>query len=672
MTEALVAQVARVFEAGGVLSDAVPEYLPRAGQQAMADAVARSMDSGGVLVVEAGTGVGKTYAYLVPALLSGRKVLLSTATKALQDQLFTRDIPELLATLKSPARVALLKGRTSYVCLHRLSMARQHGLLQSAAPLRLLAQVETWVTATRTGDVAEVPALEESVQVLPLVTSTRENCTASKCPRYQECFLYKARREAMTADVVVINHHLFFADANVRESGVAELLPSVHAVIFDEAHQLNDIGVQFLGRQWSTGQLLNFGRDVVFVGLQWARDMADWQLLVEQLEMAVVDVQLALQESGASAARLQWQQSIPVGVASDLWQRRLKRLTDSMTVLSLALQGVAAAHPDLSALAERAGHFQTLLERAALPAEDGLIRWLDNSSRLRSVESPMDISEAMRSKVLGALEPGGGQSWIFTSATLGPGEDMGWFVESAGLQGAQVLRVESPFDYPHQAALYVPTSFPAPSHPAHGARVAALAAEGAQLLGGRTLVLTTTLRAMRLIGESIRTLLPAHLDMTVLVQGERSKRELLERFQSREGLGCVLVASASFWEGVDIPGHSLQLLLIDKIPFAPPDDPLLQARCQKVDDAGGNSFSEVQLPMASVALRQGVGRLIRRESDRGVLVVCDVRLRQMGYGRKLLAALPPMRILKDDAQFQQALSELTRPSTTDQYSTFHP
>lgn len=672
MTEALVAQVARVFGAGGVLSDAVPEYQPRAGQQAMADAVARSMDSGGVLVVEAGTGVGKTYAYLVPALLSGRKVLLSTATKALQDQLFTRDIPELLVTLKSPARVALLKGRTSYVCLHRLAMARQHGLLQSAVPLRLLAQVETWVTATRTGDVAEVPALEESVQVLPLVTSTRENCTASKCPRYQECFLYKARREAMTADVVVINHHLFFADANVRESGVAELLPSVHAVIFDEAHQLNDIGVQFLGRQWSTGQLLNLGRDVVFVGLQWARGMADWQLLVEQLEMAVVDLQLALQESGTSAVRLQWQQSIPVGVASDLWQRRLKRLTDNMTALYQSLQGVAAAHPEISALAERAGYFQSLLERSALPAEDGMIRWLDNSTRLRSVESPMDISDAMRSKVLGALEPGGQQSWIFTSATLGPGGDMAWFVESAGLQGAQLLKVDSPFDYPRQAALYVPTSFPAPSHPAHGARVAALAAQGAQLLGGRTLVLTTTLRAMRLIGESIRTLLPAHLDMTVLVQGERSKRELLERFQSREGLGCVLVASASFWEGVDIPGHSLQLLLIDKIPFAPPDDPLLQARCQKIDDAGGNSFSEVQLPMAAVALRQGVGRLIRRESDRGVLVVCDARLRQMGYGRKLLSALPPMRILKDEVQFQQAINELTRPSTMDPYSTFHP
>jgi ATP-dependent DNA helicase DinG len=265
------------------------------------------------------------------------------------------------------------------------------------------------------------------------------------------------------------------------------------------------------------------------------------------------------------------------------------------------------------------------------------------------------------------MEAGSRVSWTFTSATLGPDADLTWFVDSAGLRGAKVLRVESPFNYEDQAALFVPPAFPAPSHPNHGVRVAALAAEGAEILGGRTMVLTTTLRAMRVIGEAVRKLLPPHLDMSVLVQGESSKRELLERFRQRAGLGCVLVASASFWEGVDIPGQSLQLLLIDKIPFAPPDDPLLQARCKQVDDAGGSSFNEVQLPMAAVALRQGVGRLIRRESDRGVLVVCDVRLRTMGYGRKLLSALPSMRPVNDDTQFQVELRELTKSSTMDPY-----
>jgi ATP-dependent DNA helicase DinG len=471
----------------------------------------------------------------------------------------------------------------------------------------------------------------------------------------------------MAADVVVINHHLFFADANVRESGVAELLPTVHAVVFDEAHQLNDIGVRFLGRQWSTLQLLNLGRDVVFAGLQWARGLADWQLLVEQLEMSVVDMQLVCQESAVSLPRLPWQALVPEGLAQGLWERRLGRLKQVHANLLHALQGVADGHPELAALAERALVLKEHLDRAALPAEEGLIRWMDNGTRLRFVESPMDISEAMRSKVTGAMEAGSRVSWTFTSATLGPDADLTWFVDSAGLRGAKVLRVESPFNYEDQAALFVPPAFPAPSHPNHGVRVAALAAEGAEILGGRTMVLTTTLRAMRVIGEAVRKLLPPHLDMSVLVQGESSKRELLERFRQRAGLGCVLVASASFWEGVDIPGQSLQLLLIDKIPFAPPDDPLLQARCKQVDDAGGSSFNEVQLPMAAVALRQGVGRLIRRESDRGVLVVCDVRLRTMGYGRKLMSALPSMRPVNDDTQFQVELRELTKSSTMDPY-----
>lgn len=665
MRVSLIERVVEVFAPHGLLANAVPEYLSRVGQQEMAAAVARNIEDGGVLVVEAGTGIGKTYAYLVPALLSGQKVLLSTATKALQDQLFTRDIPELMKMLRLPVRVALLKGRGSYVCLHRLANARHSGLLQSAAPLRLLGLVEGWAAATRTGDVAEVPALEESQQVLPLVTSTRENCTTSKCSRYQECYLYKARRDAMAAEVVVINHHLFFADSNVRESGVAELLPMVNAVVFDEAHQLNDIGVQFLGRQWSTLQLLNLGRDSVFAGLQWARGIADWKLLVEQLEMAVVDLQLVCQESGVTTSRLGWQTISPEGLASGLWERRLARLAMVHANLLNALLGVVAAHPALAALADRALLLKDHLDRAALPPEDGLIRWVDNGARLRFVESPMNISDAMRKKVTSALDMGARASWTFTSATLGPGADLSWFVMTTGLQGGKVLKVDSPFDYQQQAALYVPAMFPAPSHPNHGERVAALAAEGVQVLGGRTMILTTTLRAMRLIGDALRKRLPPHLDIVVLVQGESSKRELLERFQKREGLGCVLVASASFWEGVDIPGHSLQLLLIDKIPFSPPDDPLLQARCRQVDEAGGNSFGEVQLPMAAVALKQGVGRLIRRESDRGVLVVCDVRLRTMSYGRKLLAALPRMRAVKDDAQFQAELLELTRASTMD-------
>ena len=669
----LVERVAQVFGRGGVLESLVPEYLPRSGQQDMARAVALALEDKDVLVVEAGTGVGKTYAYLVPALLSGGRVLLSTATKALQDQLSARDIPALLASLRVPLRLALLKGRGSYLCLHRLTSARHHGLLQAPAALRLLGHVESWATATTKGDVAEVPALEESAQVLPLVTSTRENCGASQCPRFGECFVYRARREAMSADVVVINHHLFFADANVRESGVAELLPTVNAVVFDEAHRLNDIGVQFLGRQWSTGQLLALGRDVVFAGLQWARGLADWQLLVEQLEMATVDLQAVCPEAGVTAARLPWQGVFPVGVPADVWRRRLSRVVQSLQALREALGGVAAAHLELQALAERAADMSLSLERACVPAEDGVIRWIDNGPRLRMVESPMDISQAMREKVSGT--PGGaacGMAWIFTSATLGPGGNFDWFVSSTGLQGAKTMRVESPFNYQQQAALYVPRPFAAPSHPTHSAELASLAVGALQILGGRTLILTTTLRAMRLIAEGIRQGLPGHLDVTVLTQGESSKRELMAQFMRRDGAGCVLVASASFWEGVDIPGQALQLVIIDKIPFAPPDDPLLQARCQAVEAAGGSAFTAVQLPMAAVALQQGVGRLIRRESDRGVLVVCDTRLTEKGYGRTLMAALPAMRVLAGAEELDAALRQLTTTSTTGRYSLSSP
>lgn len=661
----VVAAVEAVFGDTGALAQSVPEYVPRAGQIQMARAVAETMETGGTLVVEAGTGIGKTYAYLVPALLSGHKVLISTATKALQDQLFGRDIPAVVAMLSSPARVALLKGRSSYLCLHRLTAARHDGMLQSAAPLRLLGQVERWAVSTRFGDVAEVPALEESAQVLPLVTSTRENCGASKCPRYTDCFLYKARRDAMNADMVVINHHLFFADANVRESGVAELLPTVNTVVFDEAHQLNDIGVQFLGRQWSTGQALALGRDVVFTGAQCARGLADWPYLVEQMEMAVVALHAVFTEQGGSPQRALWAQGVPDGLPAALWTSRMTRFVDTIRTLTIALQGVCDAHPDLRTLFERASALLEQVERALLPVQDGLIRWVESGARLRCVESPMDISEAMQAKVVS----GGGvdslKSWVFTSATLGVGNDLDWFLASSGLQDAACLRIPSPFNYPQQAALYVPKSFALPSSQQHSGAVAALVAQSAQVLGGHTMVLTTTLRAMRHIADGIRKLLPEHLDIRVIVQGEASKRDLLNHFQSKHGSGLILVGSAMFWEGVDIAGRALQLLVIDKIPFAPPDDPLLQARCAKVEVEGGSSFNEVQLPMAGIALKQGVGRLIRRESDRGVLVVCDPRLRTMAYGRKLLSALPAMRPLSEEAQYYAALGELTTASTTD-------
>jgi ATP-dependent DNA helicase DinG len=657
---ALLVAVEAAFGAGGPLALAVEEYRPRPGQLQMAAAVAQVMGEGGVLVVEAGTGVGKTFAYLVPALLSGQRVLLSTATKALQDQLFGRDIPHLLALLGLSVRVALLKGRSSYLCLNRMESARQDWRLDERSALQQLAHIETWSHATRSGDLAEVQALEEGSALLPLVTSTRENCLGARCPQASTCFVNRARREALAADLVVVNHHLFFADLNVRESGVAELLPSVHTVVFDEAHQLNEIGVQFLGRQLGTGQLRNFARDLATRTQAEARGLAPWGALVAQIEDSAETLRTRFPETERSE-RMDWR------ATGERWPELLQSVETALMDAQAALALVAEMAPELQLLHSRAGDLLELLQLFLQPLAADTVRWLELGPQLRMLQSPLDVSQAMQTRVLpqeGAAS--GNKSWVFTSATLGHDASLSWMVQSCGLAGARILQVPSPFDYAQQAALYIPVDFPKPADAGHSFAVAALALQGALALGGRTLVLTTTLRAMRSIGDALSHALQGRDDLQVLVQGARPKRELLTRFMEAGAAqpgGAILVASATFWEGIDMPGEALQLLVIDKLPFTPPDDPVLQARSKALEAQGKSPFKVLHLPQAAVALRQGAGRLIRRESDRGVLVVCDVRLNQMGYGRALVAAMPPMRRLSSAQDFAQALEELTRPST---------
>ena len=657
--------VERAFAADGPLRNAVDAYVPRPGQTQMALEVASTLDEGGVLVVEAGTGVGKTFAYLIPALLSGERVLLSTATKALQDQLFQRDIPRLMAVLGIAVRVALLKGRGSYLCLHRMAQARDALPARDMRSIQSLAQVELWAQTTRSGDLAELVHLEDGSPVIPLVTSTRDNCLGAKCPQAQACHVNLARREAMAADVVVVNHHLFFADLNVRESGVAELLPTVRSVVFDEAHQLSEIGVQFMGQQFSTGQLASFSTELFKVSQQHARGFAPWDELVHELQRAGQALHAA---GGARAGRRRWRGAAPEGMEPAEWEAVVCMLRDAMEAVQRALAAVAEVSPELSALHARAQHLTSSLELFLAPVEPGYVRWMDTGNQVRLVHSPLDIADTMRDRVLNPESPTGRKSWIFTSATLGHDASLGWFLQSCGLEGARVLQVPSPFDYPSQAALYIPQDMPKPGDVTHTQAVAQLVAEGAHMLGGRTMVLTTTLRAMRSIGEALRDIFGLAGGMDVLVQGEASKWELVERFCQAERVGgaaCILVASASFWEGIDIPGEALQLLVIDKLPFAPPDDPLVQARSDQLEASGRSPFKDLHVPQAAVALKQGAGRLIRRETDRGILVVCDVRLRQMGYAKKLLAALPPMRRLDSKDQWLEALTDLTRPSTMD-------
>ncbi|MGH8819891.1 MAG: ATP-dependent DNA helicase [Rhodoferax sp.] len=635
------------------------------------------MEHGGALVVEAGTGVGKTFSYLVPSLLSGERVLLSTATKTLQDQLFGRDLPRLVQALGLPVRSALLKGRGSYLCLHRLELARRDAQLPDRSSLRTLAKIEQWAQVTRTGDLAELPGLDERSPLIPLVTSTRENCLGAQCPQVRACHVNLARREALAADVVVINHHLFFADLAVRESGMAELLPTVRVAIFDEAHQLNETGVQFLGTRLTTGQLLDFARDTLAAGLQLARGLVDWQQVVSALERAARGLRMTVGKV-YPGSKLRWTGVAPQDVNADGWADALGELLVACRQATAALDSVSEIAPDFGRLHERANQFAERVACFSGPCAPESVRWVDVGVQLRLVESPLDIATAVQTRLLqNGQDASARKAWIFTSATLGDDPKLHWFTEPCGLTSAEVLRVGSPFDYARQAAVYVPRQFPKPGDPAHGAHVTDLVDLAVRRLGGRTLVLTTTLRALRSIGEALQSRFEGTGPVEVLVQGQWPKRRLMERFRqgAADGLpGCVLVASASFWEGVDVPGDALQLVIIDKLPFPPPNDPLVEARAQRLEAMGRSSFNDYFVPEAAVALKQGAGRLIRRESDRGVLVVCDSRLTSMGYGRRLLAALPPMRQLRSQEEFLAALESLnvpraatgaTRTSTTD-------
>ncbi len=658
----LSTDVQAAFAADGLLSRAASHFVARSGQIEMAIAVAQAIENSEALVVEASTGVGKTFSYLVPALLSGERVLVSTATKALQDQLFGRDLPRLVEALGLPVRTALLKGRGSYVCLHRVGLARQDSNVADRSALRALAKIEQWAQTTRAGDLAEMPGLDERSPLLPLITSTRENCLGSQCPQFRQCHVNLARREALAADVVVINHHLFFADLAVRESGMAELLPTVRIVIFDEAHQLNETGVQFLGQQLGTGQLLDFCRDLLGAGLQLARGLVDWQQTVGDCEHAARNLRLSAGQS-YPGAKLRWTGESPETLDGDSWAAALDGLAAALNRAVDTLDTVTEIAPDFVRLKERAA---LLAERTAHfinPCASGSVRWVDVGTQLRLTESPLTIAKAVKTRLLG-VTAASAKSWIFTSATLGDDEALSWFTQPCGLEGARLLKIGSPFDYARQAALYVPHDFPKPADPAHPVRVAQSAALWARQLGGRTMVLTTTLRALRLIGDALATVFEATGELEVMVQGSMPKRVLIERFMQGEGQGqkgCILVASSSFWEGIDLPGNVLELVIIDKLPFPPPNDPMVEARSKALEAEGRSAFNDYFLPEAALALKQGAGRLIRRETDQGVLVVCDNRLASMGYGKRLLRALPSMARLGSEVELLARLDAISRP-----------
>jgi ATP-dependent DNA helicase DinG len=652
-SSALRDAVVEVFGAGGALARSDPAgYVERETQRALALGVADAIEGRSALVAEAGTGIGKTYAYLVPALLSGARTLVSTATKNLQDQLFLRDLPRLRDALQVPTTIALLKGRASYLCLHRLKLARQGASLPDRFAVRALAKVEQWASVTTSGDLAELAGLDERSPVIPLVTSSRENCLGSECPEFRACHVMKARREAMGADLVVVNHHLFFADMQLRDSGVAELLPSVEVAVFDEAHQLAEAGVQFLGRTLGSAQVIDFARDLLAAGLQQARGLAPWQDFASACDRAARELRLAaaapLREVRAS---LKLRFAERAGDAA--FDAALQAIAAASAAALEALDTVSELAPDFVKLAERARALGELAALFRAPPALGHVRWIDLSpQQARLVESPLDIRDALREQMAG-----GGKAWIFTSATLGDDARLSWFTEPAGLEEATALRVGSPFDYAAHARLYVPSRFPRPNEPAHALAVATLAARCAIALGGRSFVLTTTLRALRSVAEGLGAEFErAEASIEVLVQGSAPKRQLLQRYLETER--AVLVGSQSFWEGIDVPGSALQCVVIDKLPFPPPNDPLVEARSRRLEAEGRNAFNDYFVAEAAVSLKQGAGRLIRTETDRGLLVVCDPRMAGMGYGRRLFAALPPMTLLASEDEAIEWLRRL--------------
>ncbi|MFM8465942.1 MAG: ATP-dependent DNA helicase [Oxalobacteraceae bacterium] len=641
------AEINALFSEGGALASGIDDFRPRQSQTDMARAVADAVARQATLLAEAGTGTGKTFAYLVPALLWGGKVIVSTGTKNLQDQLFLRDIPVVRKALNAPVTVALLKGRANYLCHFHLDRTQQNGRLTAREDVGYLREIARFAKTTSTGDKSELSRVPEGALIWNLVTSTRDNCLGTECAHYQDCFVMKARKEAQQADVVVVNHHLFFADVALKDTGVAELLPSANTVIFDEAHQLPDTATTFFGETISTSQVMELCRDVLAEGLTHARDGADWAATIAPVEKAVRDLRLAFPAEGIKLAREQIAESSPFFPA-------LEHLKAMLSQLTTVLASQAERAETLEQCRVRAVELGMRLDGWALPEDAeqraAKVLWVEAFSQsLQLHQTPLSIAP-----VFSRQREGPPRAWIFTSATLAVKNDFSHYSAQLGLTDEPSKSWPSPFDYAKQALLYVPPDLPAPQSPGYTDAVVEAALPVIEAAGGRAFLLCTTLRAVKRAAELLREAIEARqLPWPLLVQGELGRTELLSRF--RAAGNAVLIGSQSFWEGVDVRGDALSVVIIDKLPFAPPDDPVLAARIADMEKRGLNGFMHHQLPEAIISLKQGAGRLIRDERDRGVLMICDPRLISKPYGRRIWQSLPPFARSRELATVQAFL-----------------
>ncbi|WP_100915161.1 ATP-dependent DNA helicase [Pseudoalteromonas spongiae] len=630
-----------LFDKSGPFALAIKGYAPRQPQIDMAKSVALAIAKDEQAIVEAGTGTGKTFAYLVPALLSDKKVMVSTGSKALQEQLFHRDLPALKKILGKGKKIALLKGRSNYLCIERLNQHVAHVPVDDPDVMHQLAMVAKFSGETRSGDMADCSGIEEDAKVLPYVTSTTDNCLGKECPSFQDCFVRKARVKAIESDLVVVNHHLFLADAVVKESGFGELIPNVNCYIFDEAHQLPNIASDYFASRVSTRMVIELVRDIRLVYRAELFDMIQLGKTLDKLETAVFDLRL---QFPSDSQRGDWQQMIKQANV----YRAIERVINDISFLYQVLKLCLERSDKIEKLFERTASLKGQLETMYDAQKPGFSFWFETTKRhLTFSITPLNVSERFRALVDNATS-----SWVFTSATLAVNGDLTHFAKDLGLNTKIMEVYDSPFDYKNQALLCIPRYLPEPSKSEMGFSIVSIAKQMIKAAKGRCFILFTSYRMLNLVADG----LSHSVEYPLLVQGQASKRILLEKFVMHGN--SVLLGTASFWEGVDVRGDALSCVIIDKLPFAAPDDPLLQAKMKSHSGQGNDPFYSLQLPGAVIALKQGVGRLIRDRKDKGVLVICDNRLVTREYGRIFLASLPNMARTRDLAKASAFLEKI--------------
>lgn len=624
-------KIIHAFSDDGLLSSNIKGFRPRAAQLEMAQAVGRAVKFATPVVVEAGTGTGKTFAYLVPALLSGKKTIVSTGSKNLQDQLFNRDLPTIQKALKYKGKVALLKGRANYLCLERLDQVVAMGVLGDKSVLADLSKVSKWHNSTKTGDLSECITIAEDSPILPQLVSTTESCLGSDCPHFKDCYVVQARRKAMEADVVVVNHHLFCADMAVKETGFGELIPQAELVIFDEAHQLPDIASQYFGQSLSSRQLFDICKDTNIVYRTELKDLAQLGKASDHLLKSVQDFRLLMGGEGQIRGNLR-----------ELFNDKkvvdgLTKISENIDFLSEVIKKSLGRSETLDKIFERLAEVKVQLKKLSDTSVVGYCYWYEANGRSFGLHiTPLTVSdkfgEQLKNQQIG---------WVFTSATLEVDGKFDHFCHRLGIENAEQMVLQSPFDYANQSLLCVPRYLPDSNKPHTLSTLGKMLMPVIEANKGRCFLLCTSYFMMRGLADFLRE----HSKLSVLLQGETSKARLLEKFIKEEN--SVLVATQSFWEGIDVRGDALSLVIIDKLPFTSPDEPLLKARMEDCRLQGGEPFNDIQIPEAVITLKQGVGRLIRDVTDRGVVIICDSRLVMRNYGQTFLKSLPPSKRTRD-------------------------